>query len=118
MDTYINNVLKELGIPANLHGYRYLKEVIKEVLQQKDDTLYICKLYTILSKRHNTKPQCIERSIRKAIEVSMERGNIDMIHKLFRHSYSSERGKPTNSEFVATLAEYIRPVVSKISEEV
>lgn len=101
--------LRALGVPANLVGYRYLKCAIRLVLDKPGyiDTI-TCGLYPAVSKLNGTTPSRVERGIRHAIEVSWQRGDLEELHKYFGCVTSSSKGKPTNSEFIAAVAERIR----------
>lgn len=108
MERHIVNTLKELGIPANLDGYNYLKTAIKLRLETSEEKMHTTSMYLDVAKVHATASTRVERGIRHAIEVGITRGSVDTWQKLFRYSYCSNRGKPTNSEFIATLVEYVR----------
>lgn len=101
----ITQALKELGIPANLKGYRYIEYAVESLM---DDIEYpITKLYKDVATKFNTKPTRAERAIRHAIELGWGRANTDFSKKMFGYSVDSNKGKPTNSEFLATVADYI-----------
>lgn len=105
----IKETLKELGVSPNLSGYHYLEEAISLVID--DPTLAHGKvtrvLYPCIAKKFHTTPSHVERTIRHAIEVSGLRGNIKLIEKIFSYSTDCNRGKATNSEFIATVADYL-----------
>lgn len=104
----ITNSIKELGIPANLQGYHYIRYAIE--LMINDITLMnaITKtLYPTVAKQFNTTPRKAERSIRHAIETGWDRANIDFADELFGYSVNANKGRPTNSEFIVTVADYI-----------
>lgn len=105
----ISEILKELGTPANLLGYFYLKDAIELVV--KDITLMCAitkKLYPNVAKKHNTTPSRVERAIRHAIEVSWCRGNIELQNKMFGYTVDATKCKPTNSEFIGTVADWLK----------
>ncbi|MBX5476552.1 MAG: sporulation transcription factor Spo0A [Clostridia bacterium] len=109
VDRRITDVLHEIGIPAHIKGYRYLREAIAMVTERIDLLSAITKeLYPTIAKRNGTTPSRVERAIRHAIEVAWSRGNFEAIQSLFGHTVSSDRGKPTNSEFIAMLADRLR----------
>ena len=104
----ITRVIKELGIPASLLGYHYIRYAVE--LVTKDFALMdtICKsLYPSVAKQFNTTASRAERAIRHAISVGWNRGNKDLVMKLFGYSVCPDRGQPTNGEFIATVADYI-----------
>lgn len=101
--------LKMAGIPASLSGYEYLKVAISKVLENPALIHSMtAELYPISAKECNTTSSRLERAIRHAIEVGFQRGNAEYMQKLFGHSTSVMKGKATNSEFIATVAEDIR----------
>ena len=104
----ISNYLKELGIPANIKGYYCLRFGIMEVMRDMSLASQITKrLYPIIAEKFNTTPSKAERNIRHAIETGRMRANEDMVTEIFSYSTSALKGKPTNSEFIATVADYI-----------
>lgn len=103
-----SNILKEIGMPVNLLGYRYLLEIIPSVV----DNSYmlstkITSIYRDIGIRFNTAPSNVERSIRNAIEISFLYGDPSIIKKYFGYSFSSEKGRPTNKAFIMTIADYL-----------
>lgn len=109
LDVEVTEVLHEIGIPAHIKGYLYLREAICLVVARVELLGGITKeLYPSIAKRYQTTPSRVERAIRHAIEVAWNRGNVDLIHSLFGHTVNSERGKPTNSEFIAMVADKLR----------
>lgn len=103
----ISNILKDLGVPANLCGYRYLKKAISLAISNMDLIDTITRgLYPIIAKQCNSTPTRVERGMRHAIETGWVRGNIETEAKLFGYTVSEGKGKPTNSEFIATVADY------------
>lgn len=100
--------MKDLGVPVSLLGYTYIRRAIELVVDKQSLVHQITKiLYPAIAKEFDTKATRVERAIRHAIEVSCERGNTELLQELFRYSYSPSKGKPTNGEFIATIAEYI-----------
>lgn len=105
----VTNLLHELGIPSHIKGYQYIRSAI---LMVYDDPGFIGgitkELYPDLSVKFNTSIQRVERAIRHAIEVSWLRGDIDLMEEIFGHSVDIDRAKPTNSEFIVTIADKLR----------
>lgn len=105
----VTEIIHHIGVPAHIKGYNYLREAI--ILCVKDKTLIegITKvLYPEISKTFNTTPSRVERAIRHAIEVAWDRGDLDIIQQYFGYTVSIAKGKPTNSEFIALIADKIR----------
>lgn len=109
LQTRVTECMHELGIPAHIKGYRYLREAIVLVYNNVDLLSAITKeLYPQVAKTFHTTPSCVERAIRHAIELSWERGNVDTIHQWFGYTVNALRGKPSNSEFIALIADKLR----------
>ena len=109
IETHISNYLKEAGVPVSLKGYRCLKTAIQFVVEEPDTLEEVTKfIYPATAKIHGTTPSKVERAIRHAVETSWNRGNPDLLNKLFGYTVSADSGKPTNSEFIATMAEVVR----------
>ncbi len=109
LEVEITNLLHELGVPAHIRGYQYLRYAIALVI--KDITILnsITKaLYPEIAIKFDTTPNRVERAIRHAIETSWERSELDVINRLFRYTVRNDKGKPTNSEFIALLADKLR----------
>ena len=105
----VTNVIHEIGVPAHIKGYQYLREAIMMVVQNIDIINQITKqLYPEIAEKYHTTPSRVERAIRHAIEISWSRGDIKLMDELFGFSVSVERSKPTNSEFISTIAERIK----------
>ncbi|MGE5589377.1 MAG: sporulation transcription factor Spo0A [Bacillota bacterium] len=116
LDAEITAIIHEIGIPAHIKGYRYLREAIIMVVNKVELLGGITKeLYPSIARNHQTTPSRVERAIRHAIEVAWSRGNIEMINSLFGHTVNRERGKPTNSEFIAMVADKLRMEGTKAS---
>lgn len=104
----ISSIMKELGIPASLLGYRYLQYAIAIAVSDISYVDSITKrLYPSIAKQFGTTPARVERACRHAIEVGWDRGSETIKQTLFGHSVNPEFGKPTNSEFIASIADYI-----------
>lgn len=108
-DTKVTSVMHELGIPAHIKGYQYLRDAIILVFDRVDLLSRITKeLYPTIAQKYVTTPSRVERAIRHAIEVAWDRGNMEFIQKVFGHTISQSKGKPTNSEFIAMVADRLR----------
>lgn len=101
--------ITEIGIPAHYKGYRYLKDAISMVIEDVELLGQVTKgLYPAIAERHNTSPDKVERAMRHAIETAWSRGDMEVLHKTFGYSVDANRGRPTNSSFIAKLADQIR----------
>ncbi|MCM1385989.1 MAG: hypothetical protein NC231_01565 [Bacillus sp. (in: Bacteria)] len=108
-ETMISALMLELGIPAHLKGYQYLRTAIGMCVEDMELIGSVTKLlYPDLAKKYMTTDQKIERAIRNAIEVSWERGNCELFKKLFGYGNSVGHNRPTNSEYIASVADYVR----------
>ncbi len=109
LDASITNIIHEIGVPAHIKGYMYLREAISMVYNDIELLGSITKvLYPDIAKKYNTTASRVERAIRHAIEVAWSRGNIDSISTLFGYTVSMSKAKPTNSEFIAMVADKLR----------
>lgn len=109
MNRKIVKILRKLGIPASLEGYRYLKTALEFSLSDEAIVFQITnRLYPAIAKVYGTTASRVERAIRHAIEVGWDRGNIDIQDSLFGYTVSRKSHRPTNSEFIAAVAEQIR----------
>ena len=105
----ITQVILALGIPANIKGYQYLREGILLAMDDMEMVNYITKmLYPSIAKKYKTTPSRVERSIRHAIDVAWNRGGIGSIDKIFEYPVYFQKEKPTNSEFIAFIADTLR----------
>ena len=105
----VTGILHELGVPSNLKGYNFIREGIILVYSNSNYIGSITnELYPFLARRFNTTVSCIERAIRHAIEVSWNRGNWDLMEDLFGHSVDVDKAKPTNSEYIVTIADKLK----------
>ncbi len=105
----VTDMIHEVGVPAHIKGYQYLRDAIMMVVEDSEMLNSITKiLYPTIAKRNQTTPSRVERAIRHAIEVAWSRGNMDTINALFSYTVSTGKGKPTNSEFIALIADKIR----------
>jgi len=105
----VSEILKEIGIPASITGYEYIKRAVMISLENPKVVQRITKeLYPRLAKEFGTPWYCAERCMRHAIEIAIQRGNMEKIDEIFGYTYSSEKGKPTNAQFIAGIVEYIQ----------
>ena len=109
LETDVTQMLHEIGIPAHIKGYQYLRDAIIMSVQDSEMLSSVTKiLYPTIAKKHQTTASRVERAIRHAIEVAWSRGKMETINALFGYTVSGGKGKPTNSEFVALIADKIR----------
>ncbi len=109
IDTSITNLIHEIGVPAHIKGYLYLREAITMVYNDIEILGSITKvLYPKIAEKFNTTPSRVERAIRHAIEVAWSRGNVEAIKNLFGYTVNISKAKPTNSEFIAMVADRLR----------
>ena len=109
IELFVTKTIHSVGVPANIKGYQYLRDAI--IMSIKDTELINAvtkQLYPRVANRHNTSPSRVERAIRHAIEVACIRGNEEELYKLFGYTVSNNKGKPTNSEFIAMIADKLR----------
>ena len=105
----VTKIIRDLGIPAHIKGYHYLRDAIIMAVEDMDVLNAITKiLYPTVAKKHQTTASRVERAIRHAIEVAWSRGKLDVLDDLFGYTVSNGKGKPTNSEFIALVADTIR----------
>lgn len=111
----ITKILHELGIPSHIKGYQYIREAISLVYENPSLIGGITKeLYPEISKKFDTSTSRVERAIRHAIEVSWNRGDWDLMEEIFGHSVDIDKAKPTNSEFIVTIADKLRLEMLKV----
>lgn len=109
LERYITEIMLEIGVPAHLKGYHYLRDAILLSGRDMEVVSSVTKLlYPTVAKRFKTTDQKVERAIRNAIEVSWNRGNVDTFEEMFGYSASSGKTRPTNSEYIARVADKIR----------
>ncbi len=109
LENDITGIIHEIGIPAHIKGYQYLREAIFMVVRDMDMLNCITKvLYPTIAKKFQTTSSRVERAIRHAIEVAWSRGKIEVIDELFGYTVNNGKGKPTNSEFIALISDKIR----------
>lgn len=109
LETIVTNSIHELGVPAHIKGYHYMRTAIMMVIENQDLLNYITKqLYPEIAKKYKTTSSRVERAIRHAIEVAWGRGRSETINEIFGYTVHDGKGKPTNSEFIAMVADRIR----------
>jgi two-component system response regulator (stage 0 sporulation protein A) len=109
LETEVTSIIHEIGVPAHIKGYQYLRDAIILSVNDMEMLNSITKiLYPTIARKHQTTPSRVERAIRHAIEVAWSRGKMDTIDALFGYTVSTGKGKPTNSEFIALIADKIR----------
>ena len=109
LEALVTNVIHEIGVPAHIKGYQYLREAIMMVVSDIDIINQITKqLYPEIARKYHTTPSRVERAIRHAIEVAWGRGEQTVVESIFGYTVSATKGKPTNSEFIAMIADKLR----------
>ena len=109
IETLVTGIIHEIGVPAHIKGYQYLREAIIIATQDMDVINAITKvLYPQVAKTFQTTPSRVERAIRHAIEVAWDRGDLDTLQRFFGYTVSNTKGKPTNSEFIALIADKLQ----------
>ena len=109
LERYITEVMLDIGVPAHLRGYYYLRAAILMTGRDIEVVTSVTKLmYPVIARHFKTTDQKVERAIRNAIEVSWERGNTQSFEKLFGYSIQDGKARPTNSEYIARIADKIR----------
>ena len=102
----VTDIIHEIGVPAHIKGYQYLREAILIAVEDMDVINAVTKvLYPEVARRFSTTPSRVERAIRHAIEVAWDRGDLETLQKFFGYTVSNTKGKPTNSEFIAMIAD-------------
>lgn len=106
LEAVVTDIIHEIGVPAHIKGYQYLREAIILTINDMEMINAVTKvLYPEVAKKFNTTPSRVERAIRHAIEVAWDRGDIETLQKFFGYTVSNIKGKPTNSEFIAMIAD-------------
>ena len=109
IETMVTSIIHEIGVPAHIKGYQYLREAIIIAVEDMDVINAITKvLYPQVAKTFQTTPSRVERAIRHAIEVAWDRGDLDTLQRFFGYTVSNTKGKPTNSEFIALIADKLQ----------
>ena len=106
LEEMVTSIIHEVGVPAHIKGYQYVREAIMITVEDMDVINSVTKvLYPEVAKKFGTTPSRVERAIRHAIEVAWDRGDIEVLQKFFGYTVSNIKGKPTNSEFIAMIAD-------------
>lgn len=106
LEEMVTAIIHEVGVPAHIKGYQYVREAIMITVENMDVINSVTKvLYPEVAKRYHTTPSRVERAIRHAIEVAWDRGDIETLQRFFGYTVSNIKGKPTNSEFIALIAD-------------
>ncbi|MGE5371540.1 MAG: sporulation transcription factor Spo0A [Solirubrobacterales bacterium] len=109
LELEVTRVIHEIGVPAHVKGYQYLRDAIMLVVEEVNLLGAVTKeLYPAIAEKYETTPSRVERAIRHAIELAWDRGNVERIIRFFGYTVNGERGKPTNSEFIAIIADKLR----------
>lgn len=109
LEAKVTNIIHDVGVPAHIKGYQYLRDGIMMAVKDVEVINQITKqLYPDLAKKYKTTPSRVERAIRHAIEVAWNRGQVESMENIFGYTINSNRGKPTNSEFIAMIADKLR----------
>ena len=109
LEKEVSNLMKEIGVPAHIKGYKYLRTAIIYVVEDPSAIEAVTKvLYPRVAKAYNTTFSRVERAIRHAIEVAWDRGDVNVLSSYFGYTIQSSRGKPTNSEFIALISDRLR----------
>ena len=109
LEIMVTEIIHQIGVPAHIKGYHYLREAIILSVKNSDIVNSITKLlYPTVAKNYNTTASRVERAIRHAIEVAWDRGDIDVLNSYFGYTIQNDRGKPTNSEFIAMISDKLR----------
>ena len=109
METQVTKIIHQIGVPAHIKGYQYLRTAILMTIADNDMINSVTKsLYPSVAKQYATTTSRVERAIRHAIEVAWDRGDVDVLNSYFGYTIQNNRGKPTNSEFIAMIADSMR----------
>lgn len=109
LETIVTDYIHELGVPAHIKGYQYMRSAIMMVVENMELLNYITKqLYPEIAKKYSTTSSRVERAIRHSIEVAWNRGRPETMNEIFGYTIDNGKGKPTNSEFIAMVADRVR----------
>ena len=109
LELQVTSIIHEIGVPAHIKGYQYLREAIRLAVEDMEVINAVTKvLYPTVAKKFATTPSRVERAIRHAIEVAWDRGDLETLQKYFGYTVSNAKGKPTNSEFIAMIADRLQ----------
>jgi two-component system response regulator (stage 0 sporulation protein A) len=116
LEMVITDIIHQIGVPAHIKGYQYLRDAIMLAVNQPEIINAVTKrLYPTVAKDYETTSSRVERAIRHAIEVAWDRGDVDILNSYFGYTIHNLRGKPTNSEFIAMIADKLRLKLKKVS---
>ena len=109
LEVVVSQIMHQIGVPAHIRGYQYLREAIILSISDSEMISSVTKiLYPTVAKTFKTTPSRVERAIRHAIEVAWDRGDVDVLSSYFGYTIQNERGKPTNSEFIAMISDNLK----------
>ena len=109
LETQVTQIIHQIGVPAHIKGYQYLRTAILMTISDSEIINSVTKvLYPSVAKKYSTTTSRVERAIRHAIEVAWDRGDVDTLNSYFGYTIQNNRGKPTNSEFIAMIADNLR----------
>ncbi len=109
LEIHVTEILHQIGVPAHIKGYPYVRDAILLSIEDEEMINAVTKrLYPAVAKRHDTTSSRVERAIRHAIEVAWDRGDVEVLNSYFGYTIHNERGKPTNSEFIAMISDKFR----------
>ena len=109
LEVVVSQIMHQIGVPAHIRGYQYLREAIILSVKNNEMISSVTKiLYPTVAKTFKTTPSRVERAIRHAIEVAWDRGDVDVLSSYFGYTIQNERGKPTNSEFIAMISDNLK----------
>ena len=109
IETQVTKIIHQIGVPAHIKGYQYLRTAIMMTIMDNDIINSVTKvLYPSVAKKYDTTTSRVERAIRHAIEVAWDRGDLETLNSFFGYTVQNSRGKPTNSEFIAMIADNLR----------
>ena len=115
LESMVTEVIHEIGVPAHIKGYKYIREAIILAVKDMDIINAVTKcLYPMVARRYGTTSSRVERAIRHAIEVAWDRGDIEVLQKYFGYTVSNIKGKPTNSEFIALIADRLKLKIQEL----
>ena len=119
VEALVTSIIHEIGVPAHIKGYQYLREAIMIAVNDMDVINAITKvLYPQVAKTFSTTPSRVERAIRHAIEVAWDRGDLETLQRFFGYTVSNTKGKPTNSEFIALIADRLQLQLKNMGDNV
>ncbi len=117
IESMVTEIIHEIGIPAHIKGYQYIREAIILTVKDMDLINAVTKaLYPMVAKKYSTTSSRVERAIRHAIEVAWDRGDIEVLQKYFGYTVSNIKGKPTNSEFIALISDKLQLKIKEMGE--